>query len=288
MGIWWDRTLFGKESSHACPKGALGKATRYCAPDTGWEEPDLFKCHSETFLELADQLAVIERDKLPLSTYFAVKISSDLRLATNLTKDLYGSDILIVDRMLYHVLKYETEQGGLNLTHRQDKDFIQNLVEAASKVLSRKYTGYVEQNKTFTNTGPEHLILMFEEYGKTLIKTKSIHLMNHSEVTSKNMVFGLDTVSASELWSFPTANANRNGNMSQETSQFLDMSDLDDGPSVLIPKYNNFPKCKKFSDDITRAMIPLKHLNIKSLEGKIFLSSKPFVVVVNALCRVYR
>ncbi|KAG8196305.1 hypothetical protein JTE90_013792 [Oedothorax gibbosus] len=68
MGIWWDRTLFDQESSHACPKGAVGKATRYCAQDTGWEEPDLFKCTSETFLELADQLAVIERDKLPLST----------------------------------------------------------------------------------------------------------------------------------------------------------------------------------------------------------------------------
>lgn len=48
-----------------------------------------------------------------------------MQLATNITKNLYGSDILIVDRMLYHVLKYETQQGGLNLTHRQDKDFIQ-------------------------------------------------------------------------------------------------------------------------------------------------------------------
>lgn len=48
-----------------------------------------------------------------------------MQIATNITKHLYGSDILIVDRMLYHVLKYETQQGGLNLTHRQDKDFIQ-------------------------------------------------------------------------------------------------------------------------------------------------------------------
>lgn len=71
------------------------------------------------------QLAVIERDKMPLSTYLAVKISAELQIATNITKNLYGSDILIVDRMLYHVLKYETQQGGLNLTHRQDKDFIQ-------------------------------------------------------------------------------------------------------------------------------------------------------------------
>ncbi|CAL1293860.1 unnamed protein product [Larinioides sclopetarius] len=288
-GIWWDRTLFDQESSHACPKGSVGKATRYCAQDTGWEEPDLFKCTSETFLELADQLAVIERDKLPLSTYFAVKISSDLRLATNLTKHLYGSDILIVDRMLYHVLKYETEQGGLNLTHRQDKDFIQNLVEAASKILEPKYTDMWNRIATFTNAGPEHLILMFEEYAKTLIRNQVDTFTEPFEVTSKNMVFGLDTVSVSELWSYPHGSEHtaRNTTLTPETSQFVDISDPDDGPSVLIPKYNNFPKCKKFSDDITKAFIPLKILNIKSIEDSKNLKQKGMQISKEAAIVAY-
>ncbi|KAF8796749.1 Cadherin EGF LAG seven-pass G-type receptor 2 like protein [Argiope bruennichi] len=288
-GIWWDRTLFDQESSHACPKGSVGKATRYCAQDTGWEEPDLFKCTSETFLELADQLAVIERDKLPLSTYFAVKISSDLRLATNLTKNLYGSDILIVDRMLYHVLKYETEQGGLNLTHRQDKDFIQNLVEAASKILEPRYTDMWNRIATFTNAGPEHLILMFEEYAKTLIKNQVDTFTEPFEVTSKNMVFGLDTVSSSELWSYPPGSerAAHNASTTPEKSQFVDASDPDDGPSVLIPKYNNFPKCKKFTDDITRAFIPLKILNIKSIEDVKTLKQKGMQIPKEAAIVAY-
>ncbi|XP_035231471.1 protocadherin-like wing polarity protein stan isoform X2 [Stegodyphus dumicola] len=267
MGIWWDRTLFGQEASHSCPKGAVGKATRYCAQDTGWEEPDLFKCTSETFLELADQLAVIERDKLPLSTYLAVKISSDLQIATNVTKNLYGSDILIVDRMLYHVLKYETQQGGLNLTHRQDKDFIESLVESASKILEPRYTSMWDRIATFTGTGPEHLIFMFEQYARTLIQNQEDTFTEPFEVASKNMVFGLDTVSASELWCLPPGQENTNfanASLSPEMSKFVEVIDMEEGPSVLIPKYNNFPVRQKYMDDVTRAIVPLKNLNIKA------------------------
>ncbi|XP_042896981.1 protocadherin-like wing polarity protein stan isoform X2 [Parasteatoda tepidariorum] len=290
MGIWWDRTLFDQEASHPCPKGAVGKATRYCAPDTGWEDPDLFKCTSETFLELADQLAVIERDKLPLSTYFAVKISSDLRKATNSTKSLYGSDILIVDRMLNHVLNYETEQGGLNLTHRQDKDFIQGLVESASKILEPRYTSMWERIATFTDAGPENLIRMFEDYAKTLIQNQEDTFTEPFEVAAKNMVFGLDTISASELWSLPSDGFTSNNlSLSPETSQYMDISDFEIGPAVLIPKYNNFPRRKSFLDDVTKAKIPLKILNVKSIEEKkpnkqrVMLLSRDSAVIAYAI-----
>ncbi|GFV09493.1 protocadherin-like wing polarity protein stan [Trichonephila clavipes] len=143
----------------------------------------------------------------------------------------------------------------------------ENLVEAASKILEPKYTEMWNRIATFTNTGPEHLVLMFEQYGKTLIQNQVDTFTEPFEVTSKNMVFGLDTVSASELWSFPPSESSGvNMTLNAETSQFVDLSDPEDGPSVLIPKYNNFPKCKKFSDDTTRAILPLKNLNIKAVE----------------------
>ena len=38
---------------------------------------------------------------------------------------MWGSDILIASRLLIVLLEYETRQEGLNLTHRQDRHYIQ-------------------------------------------------------------------------------------------------------------------------------------------------------------------
>ncbi|KAG8196303.1 hypothetical protein JTE90_013791 [Oedothorax gibbosus] len=159
---------------------------------------------------------------------------------------------------------------GLNLTHRQDKDFIQNLVEAASKVLEPRYTEMWDRIATFTGSGPEYLVFMFEQYGKTLIQNQLDTFTEPFEVSSQNMVFGLDTVSASELWSYPPhydLSSSHNLTLTPETSQFVEVSsDPEEGPSVVIPKYNNFPKSKVLGDEVTRAFIPLRNLNIKSVE----------------------
>lgn len=40
---------------------------------------------------------------------------------------------------------------------------------------------------TFTGTGPEHLLLMFEKYGKTLIQNQEDTFTEPFEIASKNM-----------------------------------------------------------------------------------------------------
>ena len=54
----------------------------------------------------------------------AVKLASDLYKATNLTLNLYGADVLVTYDLIQELLKYETKVFGLNLTHSQDKDYI--------------------------------------------------------------------------------------------------------------------------------------------------------------------
>ncbi|XP_023244632.1 protocadherin-like wing polarity protein stan isoform X2 [Centruroides sculpturatus] len=267
-GIWWERTLFEHRAIHICPKGSRGNASRLCTSDIGWEKPDLFNCTSDTFLELSDQLSVIEINKLPLSTYLAIKISADMKNAVNATEQLYGTDILILARLLHHVLNYENHQRGLNLTHRQDRDFIQNLVFSASAIFEPRYFEVWERIATITGDGPEHLLLMFEKYGQTLVYNQGDTFTKPFEIASKNMIFGLDTISTAELWGYSILrdnNKNSTYSLHPEPSAYLEIFHEDSGPSVIIPKYNNYPVRKHYADDITRAIIPLKTIGVKSL-----------------------
>lgn len=52
-GLWWERTLFGKIALESCPSHSQGKASRACDETLGgWQEPDLFNCTSDPFLDL--------------------------------------------------------------------------------------------------------------------------------------------------------------------------------------------------------------------------------------------
>ncbi|XP_076313585.1 protocadherin-like wing polarity protein stan isoform X2 [Tachypleus tridentatus] len=271
-GIWWEGTLFGEETIQSCPEGSVGKASRFCSEDTGWEKSDLFKCTSIAFLELAEQLKVIERDNLPLSTYLSVKLSSDMYTATNSLETLHGTDILIIARLLYHVLSYENQQAGLNLTHRQDRDFVAYLVEATSRTLEPKYLEHWKRIASLTGHGPEHILMMFEKYGNTLARNQQDTFTEPFEIVAKNMVFGLDTVSTSELWGYPaTTDDVTNLTVALDSIQpsiFLDFSlPSSAGPAVVIPKYNNFPIHKEYTDHISKAIVPLETIGVTELEG---------------------
>lgn len=63
----------------------------------------------------------------------------------------------------------------------------QSLVESASKILEPRYTSMWDRIATFTGSGPEHLLLMFEKYGKTLIQNQEDTFTEPFEITSKNM-----------------------------------------------------------------------------------------------------
>jgi hypothetical protein len=60
-----------------------------------------------------------------VTTFVAVKVASDLRRATNFTAVLHGADLLISQELLRELMIYEHGERGLNLTHSQDKDYIQ-------------------------------------------------------------------------------------------------------------------------------------------------------------------
>jgi hypothetical protein len=60
-----------------------------------------------------------------VTTFVAVKVASDLRRATNFTAVLHGADLLISQELLRELMAYEHGERGLNLTHSQDKDYIQ-------------------------------------------------------------------------------------------------------------------------------------------------------------------
>ncbi len=60
-----------------------------------------------------------------MNTYVAIEAASQIKKACNNSNALYGADILIADQIIQRLLSYEKSQTGLNLTHSQDKDYMQ-------------------------------------------------------------------------------------------------------------------------------------------------------------------
>lgn len=65
-GMWWERTKFGQTIIESCPGHSHGKASRVCDDALGgWQDPDLFNCTSDPFLDLrrvvsVDRLVIAE------------------------------------------------------------------------------------------------------------------------------------------------------------------------------------------------------------------------------------
>ncbi len=268
--IWWERTLFGSDAIQSCPKGSVGKAVRHCNDANGWSSPDLFECTSNSFLELSEHSLMLERDEFPLSTYLSIKISNDLRTAINNTHSLYGNDILIAYRLIRHLINYELKQSGLNLTHKQDRHFMRNLIESTSLILEPRYSSSWDRIAEI-DRGPEYFLKLYNSYAEVLIDNQRDTFTEPFEISTKWMIFGLDTVSTNELWDMPKSlhsYMNRTALIqSSVPSLYVDFSlPLDSSPAVSIPKYNNYPIRKQNIDDITRAVIPLKSLGVKTLQ----------------------
>jgi len=61
---------------------------------------------------------------MKVNTFVAVSGASSLHKAVNSTPVLHGSDVLIGQQLVQHLLFHEKSLSGLNLTHSQDKDYI--------------------------------------------------------------------------------------------------------------------------------------------------------------------
>ena len=70
-------------------------------------------------------MAAVAEKRLDINTFVAKGLVAQLSAASNETRELYESDVNIAYRLLIEVLRYETLQSGLNLTHTQDRNFIQ-------------------------------------------------------------------------------------------------------------------------------------------------------------------
>ena len=124
-GLWWDRVEIGVTAWKQCPgSGTEGRASRICRSD-GWSDPDLFNCTSAAFVELRTKLDQLSSDDLVFTTFVAKEVASELERATNVTWPLFGSDLLIANELLVRLLQFENSQAGLNLTHAQNRNFIQ-------------------------------------------------------------------------------------------------------------------------------------------------------------------
>lgn len=66
----------------------------------------------------------LETKSIKVTTFVAVNGANSLHKAVNSTRFLHGSDVLIGQQLLQHLLSHEGSLSGLNLTHSQDKDYI--------------------------------------------------------------------------------------------------------------------------------------------------------------------
>lgn len=66
----------------------------------------------------------LETKSIKVTTFVAVNGASSLHKAVNSTQVLHGSDVLIGQQLVQHLLSHEESLSGLNLTHSQDKDYI--------------------------------------------------------------------------------------------------------------------------------------------------------------------
>ncbi|RWS15474.1 hypothetical protein B4U79_12965 [Dinothrombium tinctorium] len=265
--IWWERTPYGTTAVQSCPPGSFGKATRACDTHRGWRTSDLSDCTSSAFAELSDQLNVIEKDKFPFTTYLSIKLANDIRIAINATSTLHGNDIVICYKLINNLINHEMKLSGLNLTHKQDRYFIQNLVQATSALLDLRY-GYLWERIASKLRGEsvENIIKLFSEYGKVLVKNQEDTFTEPFEISTENFIYGLDTISTNELYDFSKFGS---GNMSHSPipSVYLDFSlPHDMSPAVVIPKYNNYPVRKSRLEENTRLIIPMKALNVKTAD----------------------
>lgn len=70
-------------------------------------------------------MADLESETLQINTFVAIETADSIRKACNNSDTLYGADVLIAEQIVQRLLNYEKSQRGLNLTHSQDKDYLQ-------------------------------------------------------------------------------------------------------------------------------------------------------------------
>ncbi|XP_049292738.1 protocadherin-like wing polarity protein stan isoform X2 [Anopheles funestus] len=195
---------------------------------------------------------------------------------------LYGADLLITDRMLHELMRYESYQQGLNLSHSQDKHYVRNLVESAGEILDRRYAGEWKRVLDLTGRGPDDLVDAFNQYMIVLARSQHDTYTNPFEIVHKNMVLGMDIVTTESLFGYESQMVKQfNHGVKQQakgkqeppghhpetvilpdTSSFLQSLPKQKQPMIAFPKYNNYIQDRSKYDRHTKVLIPLDMLGI--------------------------
>ncbi|GFW16199.1 protocadherin-like wing polarity protein stan [Trichonephila clavipes] len=264
-GIWWPRTLYDEVVEQDCPEGSVGGANRFCSEKNGWGEPDLFGCTSQSFVGLADQLGNLRKGLTELNTSLIVEYAHQLQIAVNKTYPLYGKDVLIFSLLFQQIIQHEKQKAGLDLSHRQDRYFIKNLIQAANAVLDPVYLDHWNQIAASTGRGIEMILDSFEEYLQVLIRHFADTFTRPFELNEKNIVFGVDTVSSADVWISSTI---ENETRYLDVSPFVEFNvrDGEETPFAIFPKYNNYPIRENFEKNSAEIILPFSSIGIKKFD----------------------
>jgi cadherin EGF LAG seven-pass G-type receptor 1 len=232
------------------------------------------KISNEKYSDFSLEHSFMSRNKLRnLDNDFESFIDFDYPLQQD---RLYGADLLITEGILHELIGYEVMQSGLNLSHSQDKDYIRNLVEAASIILDKKYEFEWKRLKELTTRGPNDLVDAFNKYLVVLARSQHDTYTNPFEIVHKNMALGLDIVTTESLFGYEpqllhASVAYKKGKSNQyttesvvipDTSAFLQHSSKQRVPTISFPKYNNYMQDKSKFDRHSRVLVPLDMLGI--------------------------
>ncbi|KAK0088102.1 hypothetical protein PV325_013198 [Microctonus aethiopoides] len=277
-GLWWPRTKFGITAIEDCPGTAQGKTSRLCDDKmSGWQPPDLFNCTSAPFVEQRYLLASLENADLTLNRDIAVKMAKDLHSAVNITKNMYGADVLVAESLLIALLKYEEALADLHLTHNQDKDYVPHLVGIAGAILSKKHFNNWERIESLNGDSPDKILDAMAKYLKVLTGAQHNTFTDPFEIVDVNVVMGLDTVTSESLFGYEVTEYKEDSSLSTarpleadrrvilpDTSAFL-TTPAHREPYISFPKYNNYMADPSRFDPYSKIRVPLSLLGIKSL-----------------------
>uniref|UniRef100_A0A674MGA6 Cadherin EGF LAG seven-pass G-type receptor 3 n=1 Tax=Takifugu rubripes TaxID=31033 RepID=A0A674MGA6_TAKRU len=190
QGIWWPRTKFNLPAAVSCPKGSVGAAIRHCDVERGWLEPELYNCTSPPFVELNAALDSLERNETELNTIMEKKLAHQLRDVTEATARLYSNDLQIAERLLSHLLAFETQQSGFGLTATQDAYF--NEVRKTSCLVWTRNSDRRSNIRTlFQNhipgAGPAELTGLLRQYSQNLAKNMKLTYLNPVALVAPNL-----------------------------------------------------------------------------------------------------
>ncbi|CAH1784160.1 unnamed protein product [Owenia fusiformis] len=192
-GIWWQSIAYNSMQYNGCPPGTIGQASRYCDDKNGWGPVNNVNCTSRHFAILRQQLGLIETGLLKVNTFLAKELAEKLNAATEMTKEMYGADVTIAYRLITQILLYENKQTGLNLTHAQDRNFIQNIINSMGRIVDVKYASYWHTIHE-TSGGAVEMMQKLEQYVLTLAKNIHAAVLEAFDSVHDNIVLGLDFV----------------------------------------------------------------------------------------------